>query len=359
MRIFIVVLIVSMTFYQSIAQTINTDQFNPEIDSLKGKLLFVTESHEVKTNLPEYVDVIAKLTQHFSTSDTLNVFIEAPFTIAYFINKYINSSNEVLIDSILRSDKQKKEFYREIKNLNRNIRFIGTDFEYDQGNEGGRLESYKNYFDELKNVFSTNGIDLSVIKSFIYGIKISGLDEADLFTFKKYIQKLSINQPNIEFKSKLKEANFVLSALQKIDNLEVRDRAVYSRMQELLKGGFSTSSNLNLLIYGSAHANSYNDKTLYYKLNYSSDSPFKSKVYLFGNIYIDCISHGSYNERSYVLETNAIYFGQKEDNDLINALKTQLGPFDTNSCTIFRNKLDSKLKDIDRVLFWGVHFKVK
>lgn len=359
MKIFLLGLVLLVAFFQSRAQTINAEQFIPSPDSLKGKLLFITESHEVKTNLPEYVEIISKLTQHFSSVDTLNIFIEAPFTISYFINKYLESSSTILLDSILQNDKAKRDFYREIKNLNRNIRFIATDFEYDHGNAGGRLEAYKNYFYELKNILAANEIDLSVIKSFIYGIKVQGLDEADLFTFKKYIQKLSINQPNKDFKSKLKEANFVLSALQNSDNLEVRDKAVYSRILELINNGISTSGNLNLLIYGSAHANPYSEKTLYSKINYAADSPFNMKVNLFGNIYLECISHGSYNERSYVLETNGIYYGLKEDNELIKAIRIKFGPFDENSCTIYKNNLNCTLKDADRVLYWGVHYKVK
>ena len=340
-------------------QSVDTKEFLPANDSLKGKLLFVTECHEVRTNYSEYQSVISKITANFTASDTLNIFLEAPFTLSHFINQYISGKNRILIDSILRNDPYKIEFYFSIKKLKKNIRFIAVDFEYDQGNPGGRFESYKLYFEELKNVLANSNIDLSVIKSFIYGIKVQGLEETDFYTFKKYIQKLSVNQSDPILKNKLKESNFVLAALQTREKPDVRDKAYYNRMQELLNAGISIAENMNLMIFGSAHGNPYNEKCLYHKLNYADDSPFKNKVKIFANVYISCLSYGSYNAKSIVLETVGLYYGSKEDKQILDLVLKNYKPEIENSFTIVRNTFQSDLKDVDKVLYWGIHYKVK
>ncbi len=340
-------------------QTVNTSAFSPTEDSIKGKLLFLTECHEVKTNFPEYLSVIGKLTTKFESTDTLNVFIEAPYTMTYFINEYLAGRNRMLIDSILRNDPYKIEFYFTLKKLKKNIRFIGADFEYDQGNPSGRFESFKLYFEHLRSVFVDAEIDQSVIKSFIYGIRVQGLEEADFYTFKKYIQKLSINQANPILKSKLKEANFVLAALQSNDKTDVRDRAYYSRILELMNSGISFNNNYNIIIFGSAHGNPYNEKCLYSKLNYADDSPFKNNVAIFANVYIDCLSYGSYNSKSIVKETVGLYYGSKEDKQILDQIRLQLKPEEENSLVVYKNDLESDLKDVSKVKYWGVHYKVK
>ena len=357
-------LLLSFVFFLSMtgpvtAQTVDTEAFTPAIDSLKGRLLFMTECHEVRTNYAEHQAVISKITANFTASDTLNVFLEAPYTLTYFINQYVSGKNRILVDSILRNDPYKIEFYFSLRKLKKNIRFIGTDFEYDQGKPGGRLESFKLYFDELKKVLEAANIDQSVIKSFIYGIKVQGLEEADFYTFKKYIQKLSINQADPILKSKLKEANFVLAALQSHEKPDVRDKAYYSRMLELLKSGISVSENHNLMSFGSAHANPYNEKCLYSKLNYADDSPFKSKVEIFANIYFNSLSYGSYNDKSIVLETVGLYYGSKEDKQIIDLVLKSYKPEIDNSFSIVKNDLKSELKDVDKVRYWGIHYKVK
>ncbi len=348
-----------LTNRSAMGQTVNGSAFTPSVDSLKGKLLFITECHEVKTNFPEYLLIINQITGEFTSSDTLNVFIEAPFSLTYFINNYLTGNDRLLIDSVLRNDPLKIEFYFAIRKLKKNIRFIGTDFEYDHGNPGGRLEAFKLYFEQLKNVFAKSNIDLSVIKSFIYGIRVQGLEEADFYTFKKYIQKLGINQPDAVLKAKLKEANFVLSALQSVDKTEVRDKAYYSRMVDILKSGISIENSCNLMIFGSAHGNAYNEKCLYSKLNYAEDSPFKNKVAIFANIYLDCLSYGSYNTRSIVLENVGLYSGSKEDKEIIALIKKEFKPETENSLMVYKNNITSKLKDMERVHYWGIHYKVK
>ena len=357
-------LLLSLVLLLSIAgkthsQSINTEAFTPSVDSLKGKLLFMTECHEVRTNYAEHTAVISKITANFTATDTLNIFLEAPFTLTYFINQYISGKNRILIDSILRNDPYKIEFYFSIRKLKKSIRFIGADFEYDQGKPGGRFESFKLYFDELKKVLEAANIDQSVIKSFIYGIKVQGLEEADFYTFKKYIQKLSINQLDPILKNKLKEANFVLAALQSHDKPDIRDKAYYSRMLELLKAGISVTINVNLMSFGSAHGNPYNEKCLYYKLSRTEDSPFKNKVEIFANIYFNSLSYGSYNDKSIVLETVGLYYGSKEDRQIIDLVLKNYKPEIDNSFTIVKNDLQSELRDVDRVRYWGIHYKVK
>lgn len=356
---FLVVFILTVSSFSGICQTINTSSFSPENDSLRGKLLYFTECHEVRSNLPEYLELISKLTSNFSSTDTLNIFLEAPFTMTHFINEYLKGKNRFLTDSILKNDPRKIEFYFSLRKLKKNIRFVGADFEYDQGNPGGRFESFKLYFDELKDILNESKLDLSVIKSFIYGIKVQGLEEADFYTFKKYVQKLSINQSDLVLKAKLKEANFVLAALQKFEKTDVRDKAYYSRVIELNNSIISVQRNYNIILFGSIHGNPYNEKSLYVKLNSSEDSPFKNNVAIFANIYIDCLSYGSYNERSIVLENAGLYYGSKEDKILMDLITKEYMVKNENTFVVYRNSIKSNMKDIDKVLYWGVHYKVK
>jgi hypothetical protein len=340
-------------------QSVDMQEFTPAKDSLKGKLIFIIECHEVKTNLPEYLEVIKTLTADQSSNDTLNVFLEAPFTVAHFINKYMRGEGRELLDSVFRNDPFKIEYYFALRKLKKNIRFISCDFEYDHGAPGGRLEAYKLYFEELKTLLDRSKIDLSVVKSFIYGIRVQGLEEADIFTFRKYIQKLSINQPDAVLKAKLKEANFVLSALYTYGKNDVRDKATYARLKEILQGGINYQNQINLMIYGSAHGNPLNEKSLYSKFQNEDDSPFLNKVGFIANIYIDCLSFGSYNEKSIVLETVGLYPDMKEDKLLIDELKKAFSLEKAGVMKMYPNKLSSTLKDTDRVLFWGIHNKVK
>lgn len=345
--------------FSGYSQSVNVTSFAPSDDSLRGKLLFITECHEVRTNYPEYLALITQLTSTFDSKDTLNVFVEAPFTMTYFINQYVSGKNRLLVDSVFRNDPYKIEFYFALRKLKKNIRFIGADFEYDQGNPGGRLEAFKLYFDELQKILGRANIDQSVIRSFNYGIRVQGLEEADFFTFKKYIQKISINQTDTILKAKLKEANFVLAALQSKEKTDVRDKAYYSRMLELFKSGITVNGNYNLMIFGSAHGNPYNEKCIYSKVNASDDSPFKDRVAIFANIYLECLSYGSYNTKSITVETVGLYSGSKEDKQIIEQIRKEFKSAEENSFTVYKNNLKSDLKDVNKVIYWGVHNKVK
>ena len=67
-------LLLSFVFFLSMtgpvtAQTVDTEAFTPAIDSLKGRLLFMTECHEVRTNYAEHQAVISKISANFTASD--------------------------------------------------------------------------------------------------------------------------------------------------------------------------------------------------------------------------------------------------------------------------------------------------
>ncbi len=343
----------------SSGQQIDTRQFLPAGDSLRGNLLFVSETHDVKTNLPEYYDLIKSISSPFNASDTLTVFLEAPYTLTYFINKYVRGEGTVLADSIFRNDPDKIEYYFALRKLHKNIRFIGVDFEYDHGNAGARLESYKAYFDDLKKELERNKIDLSVIRSFIYGIRIQGLDDADIYTFRKYIQKLRINQTDLVLKSKLTEANFILNSRVEWEKEDTRDKFCFARFNELLLGGLTINSNYNVLIYGSAHSSPYNDRSMYSLLNYDKNSPFNSKVYFLANVYYGCLSVGSYDDRHFTLETNGPYFYSEEDLEFLELIRKNYEMPQENSMVIYRNTLSSDLKDFNRIKYIAIHNKVK
>ena len=340
-------------------QSIDTKNFAPSGDSLRGNLLFVSETHDVRTNQAEYYEVIKSITADFKSIDTLNIILEAPYSMTCFMNKYLRGESRALIDSILRNDPDKIEYFFSLKKLQKNIRFIGVDFEYDHGNPGARLESYKAFFDDLKKELEKNKVDLSVIRSFIYGIRVQGLEEADIYTFRKYVQKLRINQPDSTLRVKLKEANFILTARADWDKDDMRDKVCYGRLTELLSSGTDFKSNHNIIIYGSAHGSPVNEKSIYYRLNYQEDSPFFSKVYFLANIYYGCLSTGSYYDRHFSIETNGPYFYTKEDTELLAFLKKSFDITQENSLVIYKNNLSSTLKDFGRIWYFAIHNKVK
>ena len=340
------------------AQTMDVNEFLPANDSLRGKLLFITEAHDVQGNLISQKEMIGSISGMMNTADTLNVFIEAPYSLAWAMTRYVRGESTTLVDSVLRTDPDKIEYYFALRKMKRNIRFIGVDFEYDHGNPGARLEAYKAFFDDLKKEFEKKQIDLSVVKSFLYGIRVQGLEEADIYTFRKYIQKLRLTQEDPVLRTKLKDANFILTARTEWDKDDMRDKIFYGRYLEVIKGGVEVSNNFNIAIFGSLHGNPMNEKSLYNKLQYSDDSPFKSVVVIAAGVYINCLSKSGYYDRHFSIENNSLYVNTKEDKQLLELFKTKF-PIRENNVSIFRNNLTLPLKDLDRVKYWIVQKEIR
>jgi hypothetical protein len=325
------------------AQNIDFSQFKINKNEIKGKLILINETHSVPTNNLAYYLVIKELTNNFTDSDTLNIFIERPYSLGLMYNKILQNEdtlrkltwtdfpqNKLPINALLDS----------LLNLKKNIRFIGVDFEYD---EGKRIKSYKYFFEILRDEFAKAHLPSKELDNYIQKIDDKSVENDDIGNLKIFLKLTSLKTKSIE------DALFILEAKHQF--FGYRDKNNYERFNQIIERNLDVRKQYNLLIYGGNHINPTRSKNIFNLFDKDKESPFLSNTLLIANYYFDCTAYGFYGSKE-PSKVNEGLYETKGDEMIMNKLKKK----DWESgLLVIKNDLTLPLQSFDKILYFIVH----
>ncbi len=347
MKKYTIYIILNFLIFNIYAQNIDFSQFKINKNEIKGKLVLINETHSVPTNNLSYYLIIKELTKDFTNSDTLNIFTERPYSYTLMFNKILQNEdtlrklkwtdfpqNKLPINALLDS----------LVNLKKNIRFIGVDFEY---NEGKSIKSYKYFFETLRDEFAKAPLPTKELDDYIRKIDYKLIRNKDIEELKIFLNSIPLKTKSIA------DALFILEAKHQF--FGYRDKNNYERFKQIIESNLDVKNQYNLLIYGGNHINPTRSKNLLKNLftlfDKDKESPFLGNTLLIANYYFDCTSYGFYGSKEPSNANGGIY-EIKGDEMVITELKKK----DWKSgLFVIKNKLTLPLQSFDKILYFVIH----
>jgi hypothetical protein len=343
MKKYTICIILNFLIFNIYAQNIDFSQFKINKNDIKGKLVLINETHSVPTNNLSYYLIIKELTKNFTDSDTLNIFTERPYSYTLMFNKILQNEdtlrklkwtdfpqNKLPINALLDS----------LVSLKKNIRFIGVEFEYD---EGKRIKSYKYFFETLRDEFTKASLPTKELDDYIQKIDDKSLRNKDIEELKVFLKSIPLKTKSIA------DAIFILEAKHK--HFGYRDKNIYERFKHIIRRNLDVKNQYNLLIYGGNHINPTRSKNLFNLFNKDKESPFLGNTLLIANYYFDCTSNGFYGSKEPSKANGGIY-EIKGDEMIMNELKKK----DWKSgLFVIKNELTLPLQSFDKILYFVIH----
>lgn len=206
MKKYTISIILNFLIFNIYAQNIDFSQFKINKNNIKGKLILINEVHKIPTNNSAYYLIIKELTKNFTHSDTLNVFIEQPYSLTVMFNKILQ--NEDTLRKLKWNDFPQNKlstnaWLDSLVSLKKNIRFIGVDFEYD---EGKRIKSYKYFFKTLRDEFAKTPLSIKELDDYIQKIDDKSARNKDIEALKMFLKSIPLKTKSIA------DALFILEA---------------------------------------------------------------------------------------------------------------------------------------------------
>ncbi len=225
-------------------------------------------------------------------------------------------------------------------NLKKNIRFIGVDFEYD---EGKRIKSYKYFFETLRSELSKEDIPVEKLNDFIRKINNKSIEDRDIEELKKSLSSTL-------FKSKsIADAIFILEAKHQF--FGYRDRNNFERFNQIIRRNLDVKNQYNLLIYGGNHINPTRSKNLFNLFDKDKESPFSGNTLLVANYYFDCTAYGFYGSKESSKANEGLYEAKGDE-----MIMTELKKKDWKSgLFVIKNELTLPLQSFDKILHFVIH----
>ena len=327
-------------------QDIDFSSFKVDKNDIKGKLILINEVHNVPTNSLAYYLIIKELTKNLTDSDTLNVFTERPYSSGLMLNKILQHdslSQKIKLSDFPQNKLPQNAWLDSLLNLKKNIRFIGVDFEYD---EGKRIKSYKYFFETLRDDFVKSHLPTQKLDDYIEKINNKLLINKDVEVLKVFLNSTSLKTKLIA------DALFILEAKHQF--FGYRDKNNYERFKQIIESNLDVKNQYNFLIYGGAHINPNGfkvSKNLFNFFDKDKESPFFGNTLLIANYYFDCTSYGFYGSKGPQKENGGIY-GLKGDEIVITELKKK----DWKSgLFVIKNDLTSPLQSFEKILYFVIH----
>lgn len=343
MKKYIIYFILNFLIFSIYAQNIDFSQFKIKENDIKGKLILINETHNVPTNNLAYYLIIKELTKRFNNTDTLNIFIERPYSLGLMYNKILQ--NEDTLRKLKWTDFSQNKlsanaWLDSLVSLKKNIRFIGVDFEYD---EGKRIKSYKYFFEILRDEFAKAHLPSKELDNYIQKIDDKSVENEDIENLKIFLKLISLKTKSIE------DALFILEAKHQF--FGYRDKNNYERFNQIIERSIDVKNQYNLLIYGGTHINPLRPNSLLNFFDKNEESPFLGNTLLIANYYFDCTSYGFYGSKE-PSKANGGFYGIKGDEMIMYELKKK----DWKSGLLaFRNELNIPLKSFDKILYFIIH----
>jgi hypothetical protein len=327
------------------AQNIDFSQFKINKNDVKGKLILINEAHKIPTNSLAYYLIIKELTKNFTDSDTLNVFIEQPYSLTVMFNKILQNEDDTLRKTKWNDFPQNKlptnAWLDSLVSLKKNIRFVGVEFEYD---EGKRIKSYKYFFETLRDEFVNASLSTKDLDDYIQKINDKSIKNKDIEGLKIFLKSIPLKTKSIS------DALFILEAKHKY--FGYRDKNIYERFKQIIEKRIDVKNQYNFLIYGGFHINPLGFNNLSNFFDKNKESPFFSNTLLIANYYFDCTSYGFYGSKKPSKMNGGLYYEAKEDEIIIPELKKK----DWKSgLFVIKNELTLPLQSFDKILYFVIH----
>ena len=339
----VISIILNLLIINIYCQDIDFSSFKVDKNGIKGKLMLINETHNVATNNLSYYLIIKELTKKFDNSDTLNIFVERPFTMGFMYNKILQ--NEDTLRKLKWTDFPQNKlpinaWLDSLASLKKNIRFVGVDFEYD---EGKRVKSYKYFFETLREEFAKVYLPAQTLDDYIEKINTNSIEKKDIESLGLFLKSIPLR------KKSTTDALFVLEAKHQF--FGYRDENNFERFNQIIRRNIDVKNQYNLLIYGSNHVNPTRSKNLFNLFNQDKSSPFLNNTLLIANYYFDCTAYGFYGSKEPSKANEGLY-ETKGDKLVMDELKKK----DWKS-KIFaiKNEFSLPLQSFDRILYFVVH----
>ena len=325
------------------SQNVDFSQFKINKNDIKGKLVLINEVHNVPTNSLAYYLIIKELTKNLTDLDTLNVFTERPYSSGLILNKILQHdslSQKIKLSDFPQNKLPQNAWLDSLLNLKNNIRFIGVDFEYD---EGKRIKSYKYFFEILRDDFVKSHLPTQKLDDYIEKINNKLLTNKDVEVLKVFLN-------SIPLKTKLiADALFILEAKHQF--FGYRDRNNFERFNQIIERSIDIKNQYSLLIYGSNHINPTRSKNIFNLFDKDKESPFLSNTLLIANYYFDCTAYGFYGSKEPSKANEGLY-ETKGDEIIMTELKKKDWK---NGSFVIKNELTLPLQSFDKILYFVIH----
>lgn len=325
------------------SQNVDFSQFKINKNDIKGKLVLINEVHNVPTNSLAYYLIIKELTKNLTDLDTLNVFTERPYSSGLILNKILQHdslSQKIKLSDFPQNKLPQNAWLDSLLNLKKNIRFIGVDFEYD---EGKRIKSYKYFFEILRDDFVKSHLPTQKLDDYIEKINNKLLTNKDVEVLKVFLN-------SIPLKTKLiADALFILEAKHQF--FGYRDRNNFERFNQIIERSIDIKNQYSLLIYGSNHINPTRSKNIFNLFDKDKESPFLSNTLLIANYYFDCTAYGFYGSKEPSKANEGLY-ETKGDEIIMTELKKKDWK---NGSFVIKNELTLPLQSFDKILYFVIH----
>jgi hypothetical protein len=347
MKKYTICIILNLLIFNIYAQNIDFSQFKINKNEIKGKLILINETHSVPTNNLSYYLIIKELTKDFTYSDTLNIFTERPYSYTLMFNKILQNEDtlrKLKWTDFLQNKLPINALLDSLVSLKKNIRFIGVDFEY---NEGKSVKSYKYFFETLRDEFAKASLSTKELGNYIQKIDDKSISKKDIKALKEFLKSIPSRTKSIS------DALFILEAKHKY--FGYRDKNIYERFKQIIERSIDVKNQYNLLIYGGVHTNPSRPnsllKNLFALFDKDKESPFLGNTFLIANYYFDCTSYGFYGSKEPQKENEGLY-GLKGDKIVITELKKK----DWKSGLFgIKNDLTLPLQSFNKILYFLIH----
>ncbi len=345
MKKYTIYIFLNSIIFNTYSQDIGFSKFQVNKNDIKGRLVLINEIHRIPTNNLAYCLIIKELTKNFANSDTLNIFIERPYSLGLMFNKILQNEDDTLRKTEWNDFPQNKlptnAWLDSLMNLKKNIRFIGVDFEYD---EGKRVKSYKYFFEMLKSEFTKAHLQSKELDNYIQKIDDKSVRDKDIEALKMFLKSIPLKTKSIA------DALFVLEAKHQF--FSNRDKNNYKRFKQIIERSIDVKNQYNFLIYGGSHTYPLRSTSLFNFFDKDKESPFFDNTLLIANYYFDCTSYGWYGSNEPSKYNEGLYHGSKEDEMVMTELKKKGWK---SGLFVIKNDLTLPLQSFDKILYFVIH----
>jgi hypothetical protein len=325
------------------SQNVDFSQFQINKNDIKGKLILINETHNISTNNTAYYLIVKELTKDFTNSDTLNIFIERPYSLGLMFNEILQNEGtlqKLKISDFAQNKLPTNAWLDSLISLKKNIRFIGVDFEYD---DGKRIKSYKYFFEKLKDEFAKFPLQSKVLDDYFHKIDDKSVGNKDIEAVKVFLKSIPLKTKSIE------GALFILEAKHQF--FGYRDKNNFERFNQIIERSVDIKNQFNLLIYGSNHINPTRSKNIFNLFDKDKESPFLSNTLLIANYYFDCTAYGFYGSKESSKANEGLYEVKGDE-----MIMTELKKKDWKSgLFVIKNELTLPLQSFDKILYFVIH----
>jgi hypothetical protein len=344
MKKYTIYIILNFLISNIYAQNIDFSQFKINKNEIKGKLVLINETHNIPTNNLAYYLIIKELTKEFSNSDTLNIFIERQYSLSLMYNEILQNKDtlrKLKWNDFPQNKLPTNAWLDSLVNLKKNIRFIGVDFEYD---EGKSIKSYKYFFETLRDEFVKAHLPSKELDDYIQKIDDKSIRNKDIEELEVFLKSTPLKTKSIA------DALFILEAKHKF--FGNRDKNNFRRFKQIIERSIDVKNQYNFLIYGGSHTYPLRSNSLFNFFDKNKESPFLDNTLLISNYYFNCTSYGFYGSKESSKFNGGLYHGIKEDEMIMNELKKK----DWKSgLFVIKNDLTLPLQSFDKILYFIVH----